>query len=228
MIMLRSLLLLSTLATMAHAGYVNGVGDVSGNITFVTPPVTLSTNSLQSNSVIYGVVEKAGYFLPQAQYVDLLYDGGVALPGFIAAGTKINSYLLHFDPATGTALQNRTAGPVQIEFGPNSRIVGLQFTIATLTGAVSSQLMLPGVTYETNNIGRGLELAQILTIPADSFQRINDRTLKVTLNSSTASLDEIRILVQTPEPSYALLLVPAIGLLLWRRRRMATKAPGTL
>jgi hypothetical protein len=88
--------------------------------------------------------------------------------------------------------------------------------------------MLPGASYETNNIGRGIELLQVVTIPADSFQLVNDHTLKVTFNSSAISLDEMRVLVTTPEPSYALLLAPAIGLLIWFRRRKLTKAPGTL
>jgi hypothetical protein len=214
---------------MAHAGYVNGVVSLSANVVFLSPPPTsLSTNSLQSNTVVYGMVEKVDYELTQAQYVDLLYDGDPVLPGLIPVGTHINSYFLHFDPASGTALQNRTAGAASIEFPYYYRIVGLQFTIASLTSGVSGNLMLPSVGYETNNILRGLELVSALGIPADTFSLPNYHTLNFTLNSSAISLDEMRVLVATPEPSYALLLAPAIGLLMWRRRRTATKAPGTL
>jgi hypothetical protein len=226
--MFRSLFLLTVCASLASAATIPGVVSSSSNLLFSTTlPPSLSTNQVQSNTNVFGYAEKIGYVLSQAVLVDTLTNGAATYdqltdltPGFLPVGMRVNSYFMHFDPATGTLLQNRTAGTVQIVFESDLRIVGIQLGVATLNSAVSGQLMLPGVNYETNNLLRGLEFVNVGSVPKDVIQLIDSHTIQFTLNSSTLALDEMRILVQTPEPSYALLIAPAIGLLLWRRRRV--------
>ncbi len=222
--MMRILLLISTLAASAYAGPVLGVVSSSVELSFpATPPSSLATNQTQSDTTVFGYLEKYHYALAQSVPVDIVTNGAATYnsplnllsPGNLPVGTWIASYYLHFDPVG----LNKTRS-VTMEFEPWMIIRGIQVLPLRLNNSsTNSELKLPGVVYETNNI-----LLYGLELGLDSIQLADSHTITVNFRNSLL-VDDVRILVQTPEPSYALLLAPAIGLLLWQRRRVVATAP---
>jgi hypothetical protein len=212
---------------VASSATVPGVVSFSSNLVFpATTPTSLRSGNLESNTTVFGFVETTGYVLGQALPVEILangaadYDGILDLtPGSLPAGMRVNSYFLHFDPV-GLIGFNKNPGVVQIQFEQWSRIAGIQLSILTLNGPASSQVKLPGVTYENR-----LLFAYGLEMISDWIHVIDDRTMQINLNSSFGAIDNMRILVETPEPGGSLLAGSAFGLLLWAGRRRLTRAP---
>jgi hypothetical protein len=229
--LLRTLLLLSLSGAAGTAATVPGIVSFSANLSFPgTTPASLRSGSLESNTTAFGFLEKAYYVLPTALPVDVVVDGAANYdgildlnPGSLTAGMSINSYLLHFDPVGFLAI-NRNPGTVQIQFADDFRIAGLQVTMTRLNDAANAQLKIPGVTYENRLLTAfGLEL-----IASDWVHVTSHNTLGINLNSSLGTLDQIRILVETPEPTSALLFGSAVALLLWTRRSTtARRTPGS-
>jgi hypothetical protein len=209
-------------AGVASSATVPGVVSFSSNLVFPTStPASLRSGSLESNTVVSGFVEAAGYVLGQALPVEILtngadnYDSILDLaPGSLPVGMRVNSYFLHFDPV-GLLGFNKNPGVVQIQIDPLYRIAGIQLSFLTLNAAPSSQVKIPGVTYEDRLLfAYGLEL-----IASDWIHLLDDHTMQINLNSSLGAIDNMRILVETPEPGGPLLAGSAFGLLLWAGRR---------
>jgi hypothetical protein len=215
-------------AGAASSATVPGIVSFSSNLVFPTStPASLRSGNLESNTTVFGFVETTGYVLGQALPVEILvngadnYDSILDLtPGSLPVGMSVNSYFLHFDPV-GLFGINKNPGVVQIQFGPLYRIAGIQMSVLTLNSAASSQVKLPGVTYEDRLLfAYGLEM-----IGSDWIHVLDDRTMQINLNSSLGAIDSMRILVATPEPGGLLLAGSAFGLLMWAGRRRFTTAP---
>lgn len=134
-------------------------------------------------------------------------------PGTIAAGTYVNTYLIHTDPV-GTA--STLFKNMSVTF--DSKILGI-ITLTSGLNNTDASLGNPNTTYpglHGNSANRGLE-------SPDSLAWVSNDGL--TLNFTTgANIDEIRVLTMgTPEPST--LISCATGALFlgigWIRRRTA-------
>jgi hypothetical protein len=221
-------------AGVASSATVPGVVSFSSNLVFpTTTPASLRSGSLESNTTVFGFVETIGFVLGQALPVEIIANGADnydsifdLTPGSLPVGMPVNSYFLHFDPV-GLFGINRNPGLVQIQFDPSYRIAGIQMSILTLNVAATSQVKIPGVTYENRILfSYGLEM-----IVSDWIHLLDDRTMQINLNSSLGAVDDLRILVETPEPGGPLLAGSAFGLLLWAGRRRLTRArdkPGSI
>jgi hypothetical protein len=229
--MFKPLILLGLSAVLASAASLTGVVSFSPNLVFpASPPSSLRSGSLESNTTVFGFVERVNYVLAASVPVDIVpngpatYNNPLALnPGSLPVGTALTSYFLHFDP-TGNFGLNKNPGLVQIEFTPYSRIMGVQLSMNRLGDAANAQFQMPGVTYEDRILrAYGLELLFI----SDYVQLTSSNSLQINLNASLGTIDELRILVQTPEPGTAVLFGSAMALLLWTGRRAFTRAPGT-
>lgn len=227
--MIRTLVLLSAYAGLASAATLPGIVSFSSNLVFPgTTPSSIQAGSLQSNTIAIGLVEKVNHTLSQAIPVDAVVNGpalynsilDLSLPGStLPVGMRLNSYFFHFDPTNSLLnFTNRNPGVIQIEFQSYMRIAGIQLSFLTLGSSANSQVALPGMAYD-NGVLRGLELDL-----GDWINVVDHRTVQLNLNSSSIAVDQVRILVETPEPASALLLTPAFGLLAWAIRRRSTTA----
>lgn len=222
-------MLMSLCAGLASSATIPGIVSFSGNLVFPgPPPASITAGSIQSNTNAIGIVEKISYTLAEAIPVDIVVNGpavydsilDLSPPGStLAAGTKLNSYIVHFDPTNGALnFTNRNPGAIQIQFDPKSRIAGIQLSFLTMGWPSSAQLKLPGLSYAPGPLN-GLELDL-----GDWVKVIDNQTIQLNMNSSSLAIDQVRILVATPEPSTVLLFAPAIGLLGWAVRRRSTTA----
>jgi hypothetical protein len=226
---MRLFLLACLCVGVGSAATVPGVVSFSSNVVFpASTPASLRSGSLESNTTVYGFVETLGHVLGQAVPVEIVangaknYDSILDLNlGTLPVGMRVNSYFLHFDPV-GLFGINKNPGLVQMQFDPLYRIAGIQLGLLLNDGANAS-IKKPGVTYENRILfAYGLEMVGL-----DWIHLLDDQTIQINLSSSLGAIDNVRILVETPEPGVALLLGPALGLLLWTGRRRLTKAPGT-
>lgn len=121
--------------------------------------------------------------------------------GSIAAGTRVDSHFLVFDPAVGRVARG------SVTF--NRQILGVATTRALLDG--SNFLGLPVVTYAFGGAS-GLEANDIVSFAGN--------VLSYNLTASNPS-DSIRILTAVPEPTSWAMLIAGFGLVgaAARRRR---------
>ncbi len=198
----------------------SSITNVSDNITTtITEPSNLSLGSYENSEHIYIFKEKQGYTLSDELQVDHLVtsdtngwlsSSGDLISGTISSDTKINVYLIHFDPV-GSTTGVRLKGSVTF----SNNIIGLEVKKDELD---NSDFLGFASTYPTTNL-RGLELNG----KQDYFSiSDNQRTLSVNLYTDV-SLDEIRIITATPIPSSILILSIGIiilfGVILLHRRK---------
>lgn len=186
-----------------------------------TAPLSLLQDALQSDTNDYVFAERKCVQLATAVNVSTQASGTYSLaaqstPATIAAGTLIDSFLLHSDRVSAN-----TNYIGSITFA--SPILGVIVTNAALnnTGAVFAA---PGKTYATT--GRGLELNGMGG--GDTFTIFSDYTTFSFDFRTAMGLDEVRILTAAvPEPSSWSLLAGALGGLAWLRlkKRSALKSP---
>jgi hypothetical protein len=209
------LALVATAAPAARAGLV-----LSGAITQISPPpsdIQDAPGEPQSNTTAFIWSERTGLTLSSPVSVDLTTTGTANAgnnyrpsPGTIAAGTKVDTYLLHSDPV-GSGAQNYV---FSITF--DTKILGVIDTISGLA-ATDSTLGSPTTTYPGASTSRALELP-------DTLVWVSNNGLTLNFTTSTA-VDEARILVvAVPEPSTA--ISGAMGAVAflgfgWARRRRA-------
>jgi hypothetical protein len=187
-------------------------GDV--NTILVDPsPTGVDTNSHQSNTQIYAWAEQQGYTLTQALVVNAMASGsyngaGSYINSSIAMGTIVDSFLLHYDKASGTPT-------VTAVFTFTSPILGLIFNTTELDQ--SDYIRPVGQTIDPGG-NRGLDDAADIVVTADML------TLSMTATGNT--LDQVRVITRStdlasiPEPSTcALFGTGAVALAFLRRRR---------
>ncbi len=192
-----------------------GVVSTSGNITAAAMPGSLINNAMTSNSALFLLTESQGVTLSSDIGVDIQQSGSyswfsrralASVSGTISAGTSVNSYLLHFDPARGI---RRVSGIVTFA----EPIVGLMVRGASLN-ATDAILGAPGTSYESGTFRGSDSIFDKLTLSSDSMSLSVDRML------SFGSMDQVRIVTASavPEPptvALALLGLVAIG---WSNR----------
>ena len=203
--------MLLLVGTSAQAGY----QDVTGMVQVVSPPPSLLLGSYQSDSSVRTFLERQQFTLASDVRVDNTATGTFAsnnalVSGTIAAGTSVDSYFFHSEPVNPSQFYT---GSVTF----TTAILGV-IVLSTSLDASDAQLGVPGTTYPTGLIARGLEL-----IPTgDSFTISADRkTLTFALNTRIV-VDELRVLTApsaVPEPVSAVLLgTGSLILLIFRSR----------
>jgi len=214
--MVLGLLVMLGLSSSAFAGIVT-TGSV---ISVATPPADNANGTLTSASLIYVWYEGK---TTTASAVTLERDGatgnfnGLGGPtSTLAAGSTVDSFLVHFDTPSGTTTLSNAA---QQSITFNNEILGVILSTVQL-GATDTTFGASGTTYTSPN-GRGMESSDLFTISADR------RTLTIrSLRVGAAFVDDLRVIVN-PEPgTFALfgLGVLALGGLITRRRKRRPRA----
>lgn len=180
-----------------------------GSAVIIAPPASSVLGATESNTQAWAFNEVTNFTLATNLLVNATTPGtytsnGSLTPGFIAAGTVINSHYLYSDPVGGST----EAYEGFVEF--DQPILGIICLRSDLNS--TDFLGALGTSYGDNS-ARGLELAQAerftITIAGT---RVNFR-----FTTSTAT-DDIRIITAVPTPG-ALALLGLGGLVTARRRR---------
>lgn len=137
-------------------------------------------------------------------------------PGTIAAGTRVNSYLLHFD----TELEQSVQASGSVTF--DESILGLAVLPATLLGS-DGLTGLAGVMYPQGD-QRGFELEQTGEGGGlDSVTLSTDRrTVSFDLRNGTR-VDQVRVITAVPEPAAIVLFAIGAGVFTVGRRRYVSR-----
>ncbi len=195
--------------------------DTTGSVSLIAPPASSVEGALESNVQIFLFAEQADVTLGAALGIDVdtpgTYDnsnipslGGSQVP----AGTRVDSYFLHYDAASGNPT---SAGSVSFD----TDILGVVVYAATLEASDGS-LGAPGTTY----IPAGTDANRGLDFGPDAFTLSADlRTLSLSIRENSNRVDQVRVVVASPgalapEPGTALLLgAGLLGLALVGQRR---------
>jgi PEP-CTERM motif len=208
---------------LAGAGPVSAAPILSGQIVQISPPPSdVQGSDPTSNTTAFIWSERTNLTLASNIAVDMTTpgtantgNGYLPSPGTVAAGTVVDTYLLHSDPVSGSQTYN-----FSVTF--NSPILGIIDTISGLA-TTDAALGSPTTTYPGASTDRALEAL-------DTLDWVSSDGLTAHFNTSTF-VDEIRILVSAtapppptnpavPEPStFALLALGGGALAGWRRWR---------
>ncbi|MCH7813780.1 MAG: hypothetical protein IID40_07140, partial [Planctomycetes bacterium] len=158
----------------ANAGIVSVTGPIE---VLPTPPASVAPGALATNGLIHAFVEREAVQLGNDLVVNILQPGSTTTyhpdrfdlasvdPGVLPAGTTVNCYLFHHNPATGAM----TIGPGTVTF--SERILGLILFPDDLD-ATDAALGAPGTVYGpyTGNRGLGTNASypdDVLTLSGD-------------------------------------------------------------
>ncbi len=212
-----------TIAFTATRSAQAGVVDTTGNVIFVAPPPNVVLTTFEDNTNVRLFREQSGLMLPIEIAVDVTMSGLVdssrdRTPARLAAGTHLDSYLLHADPLSHGIPIRMYAGSVTFD----RPILGAMITYDSLT---ASDALLGSATtnYIPPEVFRGFEgpgfrvshpsVSDSLEISADFL------TLSFAFRTESR-MDQIRIVtVANPEPSTLLLVsLAAVALAQMRHR----------
>jgi hypothetical protein len=213
-----------------------GVAFVSSNVYGDCSPATNSivSGACESSDVLL-LPEKRDYLLANPVGIDIGSEPGMynsdaqLLSGVVwPAGAIVSSYFVHFDPV-GAPVKSESpsndpslsAGVVMIQFEPWMQIAGIQVLGGSLNRSAnrrdSIQLRINGLAYDTDN-APGMEFG--VTASSDWIQIVDARTILFKLDVSGGNVDDLRILMETPEPaSMGLMGLGLLGIATVRRRR---------
>jgi hypothetical protein len=193
---------------------------VSGNLTVLNPsaqnPVNFTLDHTNSDTNMFGLTENTGITLSKGANVDFTQPGTYnqfnAQPGVIPAGTSVNTYFFHSEPAS----EDKEAPPgvfynVTVKF--DETILGGQYLNSTIVDYSKNGQVNPFVIYSTQNF-TGLEINDVLIEQTDAH------TINFMFHTYEA-LDEARIFTAIPEPaSMTLAFSGLLGLggFMWRKR----------
>ena len=157
-------------------------------------PNSLEQGSIESNSHVFLVQERQNVVLTEDTIISSLrsrgsHTGSYRSKAVLPAGTKVDSYLLHFDPSESQQLLD---GSICFD----RPIVGIvaQGELLIATDKVFGN---PQISYEQNPKIRGLDAVVKDQAPdVLNFHNSIDR-LSIRFSSATGSLDQVRILVQS-------------------------------
>jgi len=181
---------------LGSGGSMGAILGVTGDIdALATAPPSVKLGHLTSNTDIFAFTEHTGLTLPSDVAVNITapgtYDSTASLtPGTVAAGTVVDSYLLHADTASGSHMFDGT-----VTF--SAPILGVLVLSHALN--VSDPILgAPGTAYPTGDSERGLELK-----PDQDFVSLSSDMRTLTVHYFThGNIDELRVLTAvTPEPS---------------------------
>ena len=163
---------------------------ISGPIRFEhTPPAVLFQNAFENDDHVTILLERKGVMLPKDITVDITTPGHYqefeGLSETIPGGYEVDSYLIHWKPASEIGASKTMSGSVTFK----RPILGL---IVEEEGLVASNVLFgPSITY-LNEAGPGLESSPKGN--ADTVMLSQDRhTLSCTLKAG--AIDQIRVLV---------------------------------
>lgn len=168
---------------------------ISGAIKFQRSiPSSLRENAVQSDRNIHLFLEATDVSLTHDVMVDIIepghYQDHQGLSVAVQAGLKVDSYLIHWDPASRDKLTQIASGSVTFR----RPVVGLIINEGRLS-ATDSIFGLAATEYATYLVSRGLETE---SDTGDTVALSQDRlTLQLGLCAPT-TIDEIRILVVAP------------------------------
>ncbi len=172
-----------------------GITRLSGAIRLLNaPPRTLVTNQFENSSNIVIFRERQGVLLSHDLKVDIAEPGsgdiGKHTGGRLAAGLRVDSYLLHFDAPDG---KKKKIAQLQGKVTFDRPVLGI---IAMSAGLFNTDKLLGAkeTRYDEDN-GRGIETKDAKDVITLSDDR---RTVHVNLKLSGAGLhafDQIRVLV---------------------------------
>ncbi len=207
-----------------------------GSIAIQTAPSgTLTNDTLESSTLVRGWFEKTVTLTSNLsvshQGSGTVSSNASANGGTISSGTRLDSYLFHFDKvgsSNATVSLTNSGGSLSVTF--STAIQGVFFSQSGLNGS-DATFGPGGLTYSGAN--RGVEFGS----ENDNFTISSDlRT--ITFNSLTVNgskMDQVRVLVlgavSTPEPgTWALFGLGALGLAFHvrSRRRAARKPPACM
>lgn len=201
-------------APMAEAGIMSLFGDVAE----IPVPPSAVLGALEDDELAKIFLERAGVVLGSDVSADVTSPGVVdeaidLTPGTIAAGSLVDSYLLHFDPES---VSGTSTGSITFD----RDILGILVVTSSLD-ATDAGLGALATTYQLDDF-RGIEGPGFDTFGVD----VNDvvsflpdlRTVRFDF-ATTTRIDEIRVVTEAPEPSTAALFVLALAALHRRHRR---------
>ncbi len=142
------LLVFLALATPVRAGIVAAGGAVQ----IISPPATVVTGKLESDSVIPVFVEREAVALPQDITANITQPGtydrsnSALSPAIIAGGTLVNTYLIHFDKVGGDDTKVGAEGSITF----SEEILGLLAVSDVLKGTHLT-LGATGTAYPNGN-----------------------------------------------------------------------------
>lgn len=194
----------------------------SGAVVIVTPPLDIRAGKYESNTEIRAFNEQQNVAIPESgMTVDTDLPGTYSdnadglHAGIIPGGTRVNSYMIHFDQIGSTGGENQTRLIGTLTF--SNDILGVRLSQYTMN--VTDTLLgleATGLLYPQGQNVRGIDLEpgkDIFTIST------NLRTITLNLESGT-STDEMRIITAVPEPATSgVLISAAIAGMLGARRR---------
>jgi hypothetical protein len=210
---------LSSFALLLAASPAAAAVITAPNVVEIAAPGSTLEGDLEDNTLIRLFAEST-VTLASALTVDVtapgIYQNGsapIAASGSIAAGTKVDSYFIHFDPANGTQ-----TGTGSVTF--DTDILGVLVYTSTLAAGSDGLLGAPGTLYVTG-ANRGLEFGpseDVVTLSSDL------RTLTLSLREQSSRVDQLRVVVASPgslipEPDTALLFGGGLLALAALRRR---------
>lgn len=189
-------LLVSGLLAACGSGDAGESPSATGDVQILReqPPSVIPNEGPESDSVMYLVPEKKGYELEtplaiDARDPDTLDDGEQLIDDSLAAGTTVDSYLLHFDKAGAGTRDVRRQGTLSLP----APLVGLMTRGKTLD-ATDGRLGAEATTYPEPGTYRSTEIGRTNDTVVIGPER---RTLGLDLTTN-GSADHLRILLRAP------------------------------
>lgn len=184
--------------------------NTTGSAVEIAAPPSVIPHDLESDAIAPVFFERS-LFLADDLAVDAMLPGTYtsSVPGFLSAGTFVNSYLLHSDKVGSGAAGVGFSGSIIFD----ERIIGVISHGNRLN--LSSALNSPTTLYGTN-VNRGWELSA-----SEFFIISNDQTTLTFQSFNSTVADQLRILTSpfsVPEPG-ALPALGLVGLALTLRRK---------
>ena len=192
-----------------------GVTATSDNANYIDAPASVVQGAFQNNNEFYVFNEQQNYTLTSDLAVDWLSSDGGSLGngsgGSISAGTRVNSYFLHFDPSSDA---QEVYG--QIDF--SEEILAVIYTPMNLEGSDGS-LGAAGTDY-ADKAWRGYESH----VDLDYSSLVGPNSLWIKNWANGDFTDQARVITAAPVPVPAALWLFGSGILAMLAVRRNKKA----
>ena len=214
---LRFVLFLATaitfLSLMSNPVWAASIFSTTANLVEISAPASVVEGALEDDDHVVVFAERQDFLLTADLSVDAdnagaSIDGnGIgANAGIISAGTRIDSFMLHYDREGRPT--NALGQHWLISFVNTDLIVGLIYTDGLLDA--SDILGAPTTTYPTGTTFRGMTGA---SEGVDSLTWSQFFAMSGT-HDVTVEVDQLRIILKVPEPASVVSITSAVSLLL--------------
>lgn len=208
------------------------LADGTANWNQVTGPVNFSTGATEGDNTTYIFQEQMDLTLASDLEVDIAGDGGFAGLGdpgseTVSAGTRVDSYIVHFDPTGATQSDFVRQEGMSVTF--DTQILGIIGKTAGLD-ATDNVLGDSGSTY-TPVVFRGT-WDNAAGLNYDDFITVSGNTATFSWESRADFAEQFRIVTlapaAVPEPSSMILLsMVGLGGMFHQRRKLFAKRKST-